>query len=86
MAVRVVQLGSERAKDEGIRIGTGRRPPRGVPKGEFARQNWYDVWFPNLAPSLETMKGPVNTHGVGRVASQWPSVVRQAHRERLRSS
>ena len=56
MAVRVVRLGSARAKDEGIRIGTVRRPPRGVPKTEFASQNWYDVWFPNLAPSVETMK------------------------------
>ena len=56
MAVRVVRLGSERADDEGLRLGTVRRPPRGVPKSEFAAQNWYDVWFPNLAPSLETMK------------------------------
>ena len=56
MAVRVVRLGSARAEDEGTRIGTVRRPPRGVPKTEFASQNWYDVWFPNLAPSVETMK------------------------------
>lgn len=56
MAIRVVRLGSPRAKNEGLRIGTVRRPPRGVPKSEFARQDWYDVWFPNLAPSLETMK------------------------------
>jgi uncharacterized protein YeaO (DUF488 family) len=56
MAVRVVRLGTPRAKDEGIRIGTVRRPPRGVPKAEFASRNWYDVWFPNLAPSPETMK------------------------------
>jgi uncharacterized protein YeaO (DUF488 family) len=56
MVVRVVRLGSERAKDEGLRIGTVRRPPRGVPKSQFAAQNWYDVWFPNLAPSVETMK------------------------------
>ena len=56
MAVRVVRLGSERVEGEGLRIGTVRRPPRGVPKAEFASQNWYDVWFPNLAPSLETMK------------------------------
>jgi uncharacterized protein YeaO (DUF488 family) len=56
MAVRIVRLGSTRATDEGIRIGTVRRPPRGVPKTEFASQNWYDVWFPNLAPSVETMK------------------------------
>ena len=56
MAVRVVRLGSPRAAGEGLRIGTVRRPPRGVPKAEFAAQNWYDVWFPNLAPSVETMK------------------------------
>jgi uncharacterized protein YeaO (DUF488 family) len=43
-------------RGEGLRIGTVRRPPRGVPKSEFAKQNWYDVWFPNLAPSLATMK------------------------------
>ncbi|MGA3174860.1 MAG: DUF488 family protein [Syntrophorhabdales bacterium] len=56
MAVRIVRLGSEREKSEGTRIGTVRRPPRGVPKEEFASRNWYDVWFPNLAPSIETMK------------------------------
>jgi uncharacterized protein YeaO (DUF488 family) len=56
MAIRVVRLGSPRLKGEGTRIGTVRRPPRGVPKSEFAAQNWYDVWFPNLAPSPETMK------------------------------
>jgi len=56
MVVRVVRLGSTRLKDEGTRIGTVRRPPRGVPKTAFASQNWYDVWFPNLAPSVETMK------------------------------
>jgi uncharacterized protein YeaO (DUF488 family) len=56
MVIRVVRLGTPRARDEGLRIGTVRRPPRGVPKSEYAKQNWYDVWFPNLAPSLETMK------------------------------
>lgn len=56
MALRIVRLGSPRVEGEGTRIGTVRRPPRGVPKAEFAAQNWYDVWFPNLAPSLETMK------------------------------
>ena len=56
MVVRVVRLGSHRVKDEGTRIGTVRRPPRGVPKAAFASRNWYDVWFPNLAPSVETMK------------------------------
>jgi uncharacterized protein YeaO (DUF488 family) len=56
MSVRIVRLGTPRLSGEGIRLGTVRRPPRGVPKIEFATQNWYDVWFPNLAPSLETMK------------------------------
>ena len=56
MTIRIVRLGTPRAKDEGLRIGTVRRPPRGVPKTEFATQDWYDVWFPNLAPSVETMK------------------------------
>jgi len=56
MSVRIVRLGSPRAKGEGLRIGTVRRPPRGVPKAEFAKRDWYDVWFPTLAPSVETMK------------------------------
>ena len=56
MTVRIVRLGSPRAKDEGLRIGTVRRPPRGVPKSEFASQDWYDVWYPNLAPSTELVK------------------------------
>jgi len=56
MTVRIVRLGSARSEGEGLRMGTVRRPPRGVPKAEFASQNWYDVWFPNLAPSVDTMK------------------------------
>lgn len=56
MAVRIVRLGSRRAADEGLRLGTVRRPPRGVPKSQFALQDWYDLWFPNRAPSAETMK------------------------------
>lgn len=56
MAIRIVRLGSERAADEGLRMGTVRRPPRGVPKAEFATKNWYDIWYPNLAPSAETMQ------------------------------
>ncbi|MGQ0801035.1 MAG: DUF488 domain-containing protein [Pseudomarimonas sp.] len=56
MTVRIVRLGSARIEGEGVRIGTVRRPPRGVPKAEFASQDWYDVWFPNLAPSVETMQ------------------------------
>jgi uncharacterized protein YeaO (DUF488 family) len=51
MTLRIVRLGSDRVAGEGLRIGTVRRPPRGIAKGEYAAQNWFDVWFPNLAPS-----------------------------------
>jgi len=56
MVMRVLRLGSPRVEGEGTRIGTVRRPPRGVPKTEYAAQDWYDVWFPNLAPSPQTVK------------------------------
>lgn len=55
MAISIVRLGAARAPQEGLRIGTVRRPPRGVPKEEFASRNFYDVWLPNLAPSAELM-------------------------------
>jgi uncharacterized protein YeaO (DUF488 family) len=77
MSVRIVRLGTPRAPGEGIRVGTVRRPPRGVPKSEFASQNWYDVWFPNLAPSVETMK-------LGQQAessAQWKAFVRRYRAE-----
>ena len=51
MSVRIVRLGSPRHRREGLRIGTVRRPPRGVRKSAYARDNWYDVWLPALAPS-----------------------------------
>lgn len=56
MSIRVVQLGSPRLRGEGVRLGTVRRPPRGVPKSEFATRNFYDVWLPDLAPSEELVK------------------------------
>ena len=56
MTVRIVRLGTARQPGEGLRIGTVRRPPRGVPKTEFASRDYYDVWYPVLAPSVETMK------------------------------
>ena len=56
MTVRIVRLGSERVPGEGLRIGTVRRPPRGVPKSEYATRNFYDVWLPNLAPSEDLLK------------------------------
>ena len=54
--IRVVRLGTPRASGEGLRIGTVRRPPRGVPKSQFASGNWYDVWLPDLAPAADTVK------------------------------
>ena len=77
MAIRIVRLGSPRGADEGIRIGTVRRPPRGVPKSEFGSQNWYDVWFPTLAPSVETMKLGQDA----RTPSQWAIFVRKYRME-----
>ena len=60
MAIRIVQLGSPRVADEGVRIGTVRRPPRGVAKERFARDDWYDVWLPLLAPSSPAVKLALN--------------------------
>ena len=56
MSISIVRLGSPRRPDEGLRIGTVRRPPRGVPKAEFASRDFYDVWLPNLSPSAELVK------------------------------
>src|SRR5215813_12004868 len=56
MSISIVQLGAPRKPGEGLRLGTVRRPPRGVPKSDFARLDYYDVWFPNLSPSAELVK------------------------------
>lgn len=77
MSIRIVQLGTPRRPDEGVRIGTVRRPPRGVPKAEFAKQNWYDVWFPNLAPSLEVMKRGL----AAETESEWRGFARKYRAE-----
>ena len=61
MAIRVVRLGSERGKGEGPRLGTVRRPPRGVPKAEFAARNFYDVWLPELAPTAPLVSWALST-------------------------
>jgi uncharacterized protein YeaO (DUF488 family) len=77
MSVRVLRLGSPRGVDEGPRLGTVRRPPRGVPKSQFATQNWYDLWYPTLAPSVETMK-------LGQAAgtpAQWAAFRKRYRRE-----
>src|SRR5260221_2670419 len=55
MTVRIVRLGSPRSAGEGLRMGTARRPPRGVAKGDYAAHDWYDVWLPNLSPSRKTL-------------------------------
>ena len=77
MVVRVVRLGSPRIEGEGIRNGTVRRPPRGVPKSEFASQDWYDVWFPSLAPSIETIK----LGQEAKTPAQWAVFVRKYRAE-----
>jgi uncharacterized protein YeaO (DUF488 family) len=77
MAVRIVRLGTGRTHGEGTRIGTVRRPPRGVPKTAYAAQDWYDVWYPKLAPSVATMK-------LAQVAStpgEWRAFVRKYRAE-----
>ncbi len=77
MVMRVVRLGTPRVEEEGLRIGTVRRPPRGVPKAEHASRDFYDVWFPNLAPSLETMKQAQ----AADTPAQWAAFVRKYRAE-----
>jgi uncharacterized protein YeaO (DUF488 family) len=77
MSISIVRLGTPRLPGEGTRIGTVRRPPRGVPKAQFAAQDWYDVWFPNLAPSVALMK-------LGHAAAtpaQWAAFARKYRAE-----
>ena len=77
MAIRVVRLGSERHPDEGLRIGTVRRPPRGVPKAQFASRNFYDVWLPVLSPTASTLK-----LGLGAETDrQWAAFIRKFRAE-----
>lgn len=72
MTVRIVRLGSPRQSREGLRIGTVRRPPRGVSKERYSAENWYDVWYPNLAPLPETIKLVVADAKLGTVSPrQW---------------
>lgn len=77
MSIRIVRLGTPRAPDEGVRLGTVRRPPRGVPKKDFARLDWYDVWFPVLAPSVATMKLGLATE----TDRQWAAFARKYRTE-----
>jgi uncharacterized protein YeaO (DUF488 family) len=80
MAIRVVQLGSPRARGEGLRLGTVRRPPRGVPKSEHASRDFYDVWLPDLAPSEALVK-----QALGAADQRtWDGFVRKFRREMKR--
>ncbi len=80
MSAHIVRLGTPRLAHEGIRIGTVRRPPRGVPKAKFASENWYDVWFPNLAPSVPTMKLGLKAE----TPAQWSAFARKYKAEMAR--
>jgi len=78
MALHIVRLGSIRLAEEGLRIGTVRRPPRGVPKPEFASRNFYDVWLPDLAPSEELLKFGQTAGGNDQ---QWRTFVKRYRAE-----
>ena len=77
MAVRIVRLGSERLLGEGLRLGTVRRPPRGVRKSEYAAKNFYDVWLPLLAPSPDLVKQALNA----RSDRDWNRFIAKYRRE-----
>jgi uncharacterized protein YeaO (DUF488 family) len=79
--LRVVRLGSERHPGEGLRIGTVRRPPRGVPKAEFASRNFYDVWLPNLAPSEALLKAAQAAAASDDGGRAWKAFVRRYRAE-----
>jgi uncharacterized protein YeaO (DUF488 family) len=80
MAISIVRLGSKRARGEGIRIGTVRRPPRGVPKSEFAKRDYYDVWLPELAPSEALVKRALRAE----TDKEWSAFVKAYRREMAR--
>jgi uncharacterized protein YeaO (DUF488 family) len=81
MAIRIVRLGTERAKGEGLRLGTVRRPPRGVPRSEYASRDFYDVWQPEVAPSEEPVKAAQRG---GDDPAAWRSFVRRYRAEMKR--
>ena len=77
MALRIVRLGSPRVPGEGLRIGTVRRPPRGVPKERFSEDDWYDAWLPELAPSAELVKEAL----AAQTEAAWNRFVRKYRKE-----
>jgi uncharacterized protein YeaO (DUF488 family) len=77
MTLRIVRLGEKRMKNEGLRIGTVRRPPRGVPKTDWAKRDFFDVWFPDLAPSDALLK----THAAVEDERAWKTFTRRFEQE-----
>jgi uncharacterized protein YeaO (DUF488 family) len=77
MTLRIVRLGTPRLQGEGIRIGTVRRPPRGVRKDRYAAEDWYDVWYPDLAPSPDLMARAK----AARTTREWNAFVRSFRAE-----
>jgi uncharacterized protein YeaO (DUF488 family) len=80
MSIRIVRLGTPRAAGEGLRIGTVRRPPRGVPKSEFGRRNFYDVWLPELSPTEDLVKQALRAS----TDKEWRAVVTRYRAEMKR--
>jgi uncharacterized protein YeaO (DUF488 family) len=85
MAITIVRLGAPRQPGEGLRLGTVRRPPRGVPKAQHAKQNWYDVWLPTLSPSAELIRGARldNASGWRQFERRFTAELRQPDRSHL---
>ena len=86
MSIRVVRLGQPRTPGEGLRLGTVRRPPRGVPKAEHASRNFYDVWLPDLAPSEALLKqalGPADDRSWRRFVQKYRAEMKRPEAERL---
>ena len=77
MTIRVVRLGTRRGAGEGLRLGTVRRPPRGVPKARFAEDDWYDLWLPDLAPSEPLVKQALRAQS----DAEWRAFARKYRRE-----
>ena len=85
MSIFIVQLGTPRKHGEGLRLGTVRRPPRGVPKSDFSRLDYYDVWFPNLSPSAELVKealGAVDQRALGSFRKKFRREMSEPDRSR----
>jgi uncharacterized protein YeaO (DUF488 family) len=77
VAISIIRLGTPRGPDEGLRIGTVRRPPRGVPKDRYGKENWYDVWYPELSPTAQLM-----TQGKASSSdAEWNAFVRKFRKQ-----